>query len=272
MPDLLLPFLGFAAAPAAAPEPGFWGTVFSKDSLLGAAILAVAAWVGKTIYQEVRDHLRATSLRREAAMRAYFDVKSRLESLVRYYDPEVETRYVGLIEESDRPNRPFRFFSVYSRSENSYPEFRKVLHHFDPRVIETFQAFTQYSELLDAQFQKFSTGEFEALSTARKVQAIRVFFQTARLMRAPGGDFLFYLLMDRQCQHKSFDGLDGSPVTRTVREDLSTLDELVRARGARRHLLAFRAVADRIARPHADSGDTDGSDEGKDGTSHDRTS
>ncbi|MBO0664015.1 hypothetical protein LQ948_15375 [Jiella sp. MQZ9-1] len=155
-------------------------------------------WTAKQASGLWMERQRRRSKLEELTLKVSTDVITRLESLPSVSDPAWEDALVATIRQSDRGKHRFRGYVTASLDKNAYDAFNNEIHHFDPEVILTFQAFVQSDALLEKQYAKLDGDRFVELPTARKIAAARLMFETGRRTRILGERFLLALSLDKK--------------------------------------------------------------------------
>ncbi|SMC87818.1 hypothetical protein SAMN06297251_11154 [Fulvimarina manganoxydans] len=215
------------ARPTAPVEPlSFVQTVFSKDSLLGAAIVGAGAWLGKKGIEALTDSWRQEKREREAMVWVMTETASRISSVEEHFP---KAALPTLIERLSRTSRkkPFRFYLVSSYDTRSYEAFRQTAYRYGPRVIAAFHRYVTLDQFWVAQYEKLGSDDFADLPFERKKLAVTSLFQTTEELVAAGKDFLYQLSLDRRAASRGAGMVPFDKEAAEARNALKSLSRII---------------------------------------------
>ena len=217
----------FTARATEPAEPlSFAQTVFSKDSLLGAAIVGAIAWLGKRGVEALTESLRQEKREREAMVWVMTETASRIVSVEKHFPNAALPALIERLSGTSR-KKPFRFYLVSSYDTRSYEAFRETAYRYGPRVIAAFHRYVTLDQFWVAQYEKLGSDDFADLPFERKKIAVTSLFQTTEELVAAGKDFLYQLSLDRRATLRGAGAVPFDKEAVEARNTLKTLSRII---------------------------------------------
>ena len=152
--------------------------------LANAAIVTGAIsffiWAATQMILVIQKRLEKREKEIIALVQFHTDVRLRARYLPKVMTPSAVEHFERIIEDYELKKKSLRFYGAQVSDQRSFERINEALHRFSPNKVELVSEYMQLDRLFVIQYDKLQSEDFERMSAARQIAALRDCAASAR--------------------------------------------------------------------------------------------